>query len=68
MQSGQRIGDMIVSTEAKRQTSCGIKDRLEQTQAVSRRSNEDEISVVEPRMYERHHQRTKTVVIRITPD
>ena len=45
MQHGQRIGDMIVSTKAKRQTSCGVEDGLEQTKAMSRRSNEDEVSV-----------------------
>jgi hypothetical protein len=58
---------VVVSSKTKRHTGGGIQDRLKQTQAVSGGPDEDAISAVEPRMYERNNHRP-AVVTYVTPN
>ena len=56
------IGHVVVATTSEHQSSCSIKYDLEKSLKIDRKFGKYEVSIVEPRMHERHHKRTEAVV------
>jgi len=49
------VGDVVISTKAKHQTSSSIEYGLELLQQISWQPDQDEVSIVKSRVNERHH-------------
>ena len=56
------IGHVVVAIKSEHQLSCSVKYDLETSLKIDRKFVKYEVSVVEPRMHERHHKRTEAVV------
>ncbi len=56
VQSGERIGDVVVTPKTGRQTSGRVEDGLEQALSISRQPDHDEVPVVKSHVDERDHQ------------
>jgi len=56
------VGRVVVTTKLKHQTSCSVKYGLEASLKIDRNSDKYDVAVVEPRMHQRHHERTEAVV------
>ena len=48
--------------KSEQQMSSSVKYSLEASLKIGRKSNTYEVAIVEPRMHERHHQRTEAVI------
>ena len=56
------IGHVVLATKSEHQLSCSIKYGLETSLKIDRKFGKYEVSVLEPRMHERHHKRTEAVI------
>jgi len=60
------VRHMVIATKSEYQTSCGVAYGLQTSLKVDRKPNKQEVAIIEPRVDERDHERTKAVVGDVT--
>jgi len=62
MQYRECVRLVVIATKSEYQPSCGIEYGLQTSLEIDRKPNKHEVPIIEPRVDERDHERSKAVV------